>query len=160
VRGKPAKELNGAEARAVAYRFLGRREYSQFELSQKLQQRGVSQSIADELTQNLVEEGLVSDQRFAEVFCRSRISRLVGPVKIRAELKARGVEDSIIASHLSVHDEEWIELALEWTRKRFRGQMEQREKARLYRGGRNRGFSHDHIMRAIDRLQKSPDKDG
>ena len=77
--------------RAFAYRLLGRREYSVYELGQRLRQKWRSvediDALADELVEALLEENLVSDERFAESFVRSRIQRCQGPLKIKAELR-------------------------------------------------------------------------
>ena len=64
--------------RAFAYRLLGRREYSVHELGQRLRQKWRSvediDALADELVEALLEENLVSDERFAESFVRSRMN--------------------------------------------------------------------------------------
>ena len=93
--------------RAFAYRLLGRREYSLFELRQRLVRKWPSETDIDRRAADLVDalasENLVSDERFAESFVRSRIQRHQGPVKIRAEMRTRGVPDSLIAQELQAH---------------------------------------------------------
>ncbi len=152
--GKRAVDPTAAEARAMAYRYLGRREYSQLELSRKLKQRGVDAVVADALVENLVSDGLVSDQRFAEIFCRQRVGRLFGPLKIRLELQARGVSDELVSMVMQPYESQWHTAALDWVRKRASGDFDQKQKARLYRSGKNRGFSHDQVMRAIEQVQR------
>ncbi|MFT5139915.1 MAG: regulatory protein [Lysobacterales bacterium] len=144
-----------SDVREIAFRYLTRREHSQKELRQKLSRKGISSELILDTIKELVDEGLVSDQRFAEMFARSRISRLYGPLKIRAELMKRGVNSTLIDSTLELHSEQWPELARQWVLKRNRGGLDRNEKARLYRSGTSRGFSHDNMMRAIDWLKES-----
>ena len=148
---QPEPPVSAAETRAIAYRYLGRREYGCRELSQKLQRRGVDTATAQSVTADLAAEGLVSDSRFTGVFVRSRISRLVGPLKIRAQLRQKGIDDALIEEALAGHAGTWEESAYSWVEKRAMGNLDRKEKARIYRSGMNRGFTHEHMMRALDR---------
>jgi len=139
-----------AEARAIAYRYLARREHACKELRDKLSRRGVPSEVASEAVAELANEGLVSDKRFTEAYTRSRVSRLFGPMKIRAELMKRGIASSLIDEVLALHDGSWTESAQNWVLKRCGSELDRDEKARLYRSGTNRGFSHEHMMRAFD----------
>jgi regulatory protein len=141
-----------ADVKEMAFRYLTRREHSQKELREKLSRKGVSSELILDTIKELVDEGLVSDQRFAEMFTRSRISRLYGPLKIRAELMKRGVNSALIDTTLELHNEQWPELAQQWVQKRNRRELDRNEKARLYRSGTRRGFSHDNMMQAINSL--------
>jgi regulatory protein len=149
----PAGQVSVADARTFAYRYLGAREHSCQELRDKLQRRGVPRDIAYIAVDELAEEGLVSDQRYAESFARSRIGRYQGPLKIRAELRKRGISDALIDQSLSAHEDDWLQLALHWAGKRLEGTLDREAKARLYRSGTRRGFSHEQMMRAIESLE-------
>jgi len=150
---KPEAPVSPAEARAIAYRYLGRREYGCRELALKLERRGVDSSTASSVVQDLNSEGLVSDVRFAEAFVRSKVERLFGPLKIRGQLRQRGIDDSVIEPALEEYREIWMDSALAWVDKRAPDRLDQAEKARLYRSGKNRGFMHEQIMRALDLYQ-------
>jgi regulatory protein len=152
VREAPEKQVGVADARAMAYRYLGAREHSCQELRDKLQRRGVPRDVAFITVDELAEEGLVSDQRYTESFVRSRVQRHQGPLKVRAELRKRGIADALIDDALSAHEADWSELALAWVGRRVRGALDRNEKARLYRSGTSRGFTHEQMMRAIDSL--------
>ncbi len=141
------------EAQAIALRYLGRREYAAAELARKLQQREIEETIAWQAIEALQEAGLQSDCRFAEAFVRQRVGSFNGPIKIRAQLRQRGLGDALIAQALSEQGTDWHELAADWAARKHRGTLDEKQRARLYRGGRSRGFSHDQIMRAIDRLR-------
>ena len=69
--------------RQVALGLLARREHAARELIIKLVGRGMPESEAEGLVNELVRRGLQSETRFVEEFVRSRIRRGAGPVKIR-----------------------------------------------------------------------------
>jgi regulatory protein len=145
-------EQDRREARAAALNYLARREYACRELEAKLQQRGISPAVAGEVVEELQREKLVSDERFVEAYVRSRVGRLFGPLKIRAELQQRGIIDSLISRELDTYASEWQEAADRWAQSRVAGKLDRRGRARIYRSGKNRGFSHEHMMRALERL--------
>lgn len=149
----PAQQPSNGEIRAFAYRLLGRREYSVFELDQRLRRKWPqldSDSVTG-LTAALVEENLLSDERFAESFVRSAVQRHQGPLKIRAALRARGVDDSVIAAGLDRHAGRWTDLAEEWLWRQHRGPLDFDGRKKFYRRLVNRGFSHDQAMDAVNR---------
>lgn len=137
----------------MAMRYLARREYCRAELVRKLAGRGVDEGVAREAVARLAEDRLVSDERFAESFARQRVERLYGPRRIRAELKHKGVDGATADAVLAPYGEQWYGQAREWAGRQHSGDLDERERARLYRGGTRRGFTHDQIMRAIDRLR-------
>lgn len=143
----------------MALRWLGRREYGRHELASKLTQKGVPHDVAEAAVERLADANLVSDQRFAEVFARQRVERLQGARRIRAELQARGIGAADIEEALQPFDGGWGRRAREWARRRHRGELDRRERARLYRAGRQRGFSHDQVMAAIDHLHSGAEDD-
>ena len=147
-------EVTVPEARAFAYRYLGLREHSEKELYDKLSRKGIADAVIVQAIAELADEGLVSNERFAAAFTRSRISRKVGPLKIRAELMKRGIKSTLIDQTLKGHQEAFPDAAFDWVSKRHRGELDRKEKARLYRSGTSRGFSHEQMMNAIDQLQK------
>ena len=83
MRGKTARDLSEVEVRDLAVGYLTRREYGIEELKRKLLQRGIETGVAEQVIGELIDENLVSDQRFAEMYVRTRIRRLFGPLKIR-----------------------------------------------------------------------------
>jgi regulatory protein len=148
----------------MACRLLARRDHSRLELQRKLVQRGVDGDTAEDVVAHLEEQGLVSDERFAEVFVRQRVERLQGPMRIRQELRARGVADEDIRRALEPFDESWHERARRWVARRHDPEgaetLDRKARARLYRGGQQRGFSHDQIMRAIEWLAREEAREG
>jgi regulatory protein len=136
--------------RAFAYRLLGRREYSVFELARRVRQKWPHAEGVDDLVAALIEENLLSDERFTESFVRSRVRRHQGPVRIQAELRARGVSDALIALGLEPYQDRWLDLAAEWLARHHPGEVDFAARAKLYRKLVNRGFTHDQAMDALD----------
>jgi regulatory protein len=83
------------EASCMGY--LARREHSQLELTQKLSRKGFPMDIVSLVIADLSERGLQSDSRYAEIYVRSRLSRGYGPVRIRQELRQRGIDPRLLA---------------------------------------------------------------
>ena len=139
----------------MALRYLGRREHSIAELESKLRQRGVEPETLEDVMAFLLDHDLVSDERYAEAWVRLRVQKGFGPARIRAELRRKGVSDALIAQSLEGYADDWYDKALRWAERKHRGELDEKARARLYRGGMNRGFSHDQVMRAIDALRKT-----
>ena len=155
MRGKTARDLNEAEIRDLAIRYLGRREYAIEELCQKLVQRGADDLLTQQVVGGLADQGLVSDQRFAEMYVRTRMRRQFGPLKIRAELRARGVSDALITAELPPDESAWFDIATQWAGKKCRGELDYAGRAKIYRSLLNRGFSHEQANVALDTISES-----
>ena len=115
-------------------------------------QRGFDESEAMNEVAALASQGLVDDERFATALVRVRSERGHGPLRIRRDLEARGVETSVIEGCLASNDEEWIERARRARGKRF-GAVEPdagREYLRQARFLAGRGFSRWQIRRALE----------
>jgi len=140
------------EMRAFAYRLLGRREYSVFELDRRIRQKWPEATEVDELIAALVEENLVSDERYAEAFVRFRIQRYQGPLKIKAALRTKGISDALISRELNAHSDEWIDLAAQWLERQNPGAIDFEKKMKYYRRIVSRGFTHDQAMDALNQL--------
>jgi len=115
-------------------------------------QRGAESTIAEKVVSDLAGENLVSDQRFTEMFVRTRMRRLYGPVKIRGELRGLGVSDYLIAQEMAFEQETWFDSASQWAEKRCRGELDYQARSRIYRSLTNRGFTHEQANVALDSL--------
>ena len=136
--------------RAFAYRLLGRREYSVFELDRRIRKKWPHATAVGELVATLVEENLVSDERYAESFVRFRLQRFQGPLKIMAALRTKGISDALISRELDAHSEEWPQRAMHWLERQNPGSIDFEKKKKYYRRLVNRGFTHDQAMDALN----------
>ena len=139
-------------AYACALRLLVRREHSRRELHFKLERREIDATVIDVVLAQLVEDGYLSDARFAEVFVRSRHERGVGPLRIRAELRERGVEDALVEAAFRELGADWFAAARRQRDKRFGLSPPQdfRERVRQMRFLQQRGFDGEQARAALE----------
>jgi regulatory protein len=135
-----------ADPKARAVRLLARREHSARELKRKLAQRGVSAADAASAIEELNKAGWQSDERYAEMLVRSRVSQGYGPVRIEAELEVAGVSAEGIRAALDAAGIDWREHAREAHAKKFGAPPKSSaERARQYRYLAGRGFDSSQI---------------
>ncbi len=135
----------------TALRLLAGREHSLRELRTKLKLRGHPASAIEAVLEELAARGLVSDERFAEAFLRSRLERGQGPLKIRAQLRERGVAPGLIDAALGEAEIDWDSRAAAARSRRF-GESppaDRSEMARQARFLRGRGYSEGQVARAV-----------
>ena len=97
------------ECRQAALRFLSRREYSELELNKKLVAKGYSSKTSKTTVSKLVEDRLVSDERFAQAVVRVRARKGYGPIRIKSELQQKGVALELIGNCLTDSAYDWKE---------------------------------------------------
>jgi regulatory protein len=125
---------------------LARREHSVAELRHKLLARGYVQPAVDEQLHLLEQENLLSDQRFAESYVNFRSKKGFGPVRIRHELKEKGVNVALIEEYLDNNDY-WRNIAKEVREKRFGATLpkDYKDIAKQMRFLQYRGFSNEQL---------------
>ncbi|OMH28375.1 regulatory protein RecX [Motiliproteus sp. MSK22-1] len=145
-----------ADIRNSALGLLARREHSRKELVDKLMRRTRDLGQVESLLDQLHEQGLQSDSRFAESFVRSRVSRGQGPSRIQQDLRQRGVCQDIISRVMEEQDVDWYRVALEVRCKRFGMEkpVDRKAYAQQVRFLLYRGFSYDQVQEAIKVAQE------
>ena len=136
-----------------AVRSLSQREHSRRELERKLIRKGHPSGLVGRVLDELAESGLQSDQRFVEVFVHSRMQKGYGPLKIRQELAARGVNERDAEPGLTESGEFWMDQAERVLHRKFNGRTGVRDgrddwnvRARFLS---RRGFPSDLIYRVL-----------
>lgn len=136
------------EIRRKAMDLLARREHGVAELRGKLLSKGYAPAVVDEQLRLLERENLLSDRRFAESYVNFRSKKGFGPLRIRQELKEKGLDGALIDEFLD-NDEYWKNIAREVREKRFgaavpHGYKEVARQMRFlqYRGFENRQLRH------------------
>lgn len=139
-----------AAIRLAAMNALARREHSQAELAQKLVQKFPEheQEIGAVLD-CLAAEGLQSDQRFAEAYCRAKSARGYGPHQVQNGLRVKGIAADLAVEVVDAMD--WLDLAAQAVAKKYGGKpcADVREKARRIRFLQYRGFTGEHIRQVL-----------
>lgn len=142
------------EIRKRALDLLARREHAPLELEQKLLKRDFPPEDVRAVVDVLVDENLLSAQRYAESMVRARIAKGIGPLRIRSELSRMQVDDSIIAQALAEAEADWFELAVAVRRKRFGDDAptDYKQRTKQMRFLQRRGFDFDCIRSAVSTL--------
>ncbi|MBP5979384.1 MAG: regulatory protein RecX [Halomonas sp.] len=146
-----------ATPRDIALQLLSRREYSRAEIAQRLKKKAFENADIEACLDTLEEQGLQSDVRFAESFIRSRIIRGQGVIRIKGELRQRGVDQEVLNNALASVEEnegvDWFELASETLARRFSSPGDTpKERAKRERFLASRGFDFEQIRYALSCL--------
>lgn len=130
---------------------MARREHSAGELRTKLLERGYESTAVEVVLSSLQAEKLLSDARFVQEFVAARVRRGSGPMKIQAELRAKGVTGELVAEALAGLKEGSAQGADAARRKRFGAALpkDMQERARQARFLQQRGFTMDDIRKAL-----------
>ena len=161
------------ELRLAGIELLARREHGSSELKTKLakrfRKRDCDLNTVEQVTQQLIEEGLLSDERFAASRVRQLAGRGYGPSRIRNHLRQQRVEHLISDNMEEAFDSEvdWEVEATAVYKKKYGGatiegdwDARQRERGRRLRFMQYRGFSSDvsqNLVNKDDRGDQSPE---
>jgi regulatory protein len=141
----------GKSATACAMGYLARRDHSRAELRWKLERRGFAADEAEAAVCELQAAGWLSEQRVVEGVLRRRLDQGHGPLRLRADLLARGIAPAVFEPALDALDVDWDALAREQVRKRFgiAPAPDRRELARRGRFLHALGYPQAVIWRSI-----------
>ena len=93
--------LDDAAVRLAAGDLLSRKAWTRAELERRLVRRGAPPDVAAEVVADLAGRGHLDDAQFARQWVQTRASvRLLGPVRLRDELRGRGVDGEIVEAAL------------------------------------------------------------
>jgi len=139
-------EFNRLFAKGVY--LLGMREHSIQELTDKLNARTESMDIVLAVIDELLANKYLSDERFAESYVRARSNRGFGPIKIQAELKTKGVNQSLITEFVDVSSTFWFDVARKQYEKKYSSNnvKDYKEWTKRARFLQSRGFNMEHIQ--------------
>jgi len=140
--------------------YLARREHSDFELKAKLKRKVSSIEELERQIEKLKDEGLIDNQRFSEVYIRSRLSKGFGPTRITQELIQRGVKEKDFIGILESMN--WTELAHQVLLKKSKGKeiKDKKIEIKLKQFLNYRGFNFYQIEEAIEILKRNEMVDG
>lgn len=135
-------------ARAVG--LLARREHSRFDLGRKMQRYTDDRQAIEQVLDELEKKNLLSDERFVEVYLRSRKERF-GVRRLRLELSRHQIAPEIIDRELAALQPDEFERALAVWQRRFGEPAEDRRQyARQFRFLGQRGFNAEIIRRVLE----------
>ncbi|APR70102.1 MULTISPECIES: regulatory protein RecX [Acinetobacter] len=148
------KTLTGQRLRSYAFALLTRRDYSQAELTEKLNQYAIDPNEVAILVTELAEKNYQSDQRVAALTLSSQIRKGKGLQRIKQALKAKQLDAELIAEELEEVD--WLDQAYQLKVKKFGEDVtkDPKLKAKQIRFLQYRGFDMGVILKAIARTSE------
>jgi regulatory protein len=141
----------------AAVKILMRRAHSVSEMKKALIRRTADEDLIQKVISRLRQNGLIDDARYAKQFARQRTEiRHQGKYRVARELRARGIPDRHIETAVeeaAANSDEGAMVRQRIARKLrlFRGQVDDRRIASLYRTLLRAGFSSDTIRRELKR---------
>ena len=156
----PRKLDSEPELYETAVRALMRRAHSVHEMKESLERRSDDKAMVKSVLDRLKRQGMIDDARYAKQFARQRAEiRKQGKFRISRELRARGIPGRHIDSALEESAKETDERVVVRQRiekkvKLFRGELDDRKIASLFRSLLRAGFTSDVVrneLRAVTR---------
>lgn len=134
--------------RERAMNYLARREHSRAELARKLAPHGEADVIATLLDQ-LEQENLLSNTRYAEALAHSRAGRH-GSARLKSELREKGVPEAILAEVVAqARDGDLAAARGVWLKKFGSPPVDAKERAKQQRFLLGRGFPPEVVRRVV-----------
>jgi regulatory protein len=158
--GKPRPLETEAQLYDSAIKILMRRAHSVSEMKKALARRCEDEKLVKHVVERLKRENLIDDARYARQFTRHRaVTRKQGQFRIARELRARGVPDRQIEAALKDSAAEIdpaviVRQRIERKLRMFRGEIDQKKLASLYRSLIGAGFPAEVIRRELQRVTK------
>lgn len=143
-----------AYRRALA--LLVSREHSRWEVQHKLGKRGYHCDAIEAVLDRLVDEGYLSDARFAESFAAQRAAKGFGCARIRVELSARGVGLNLADRAIDSLDTDWGASALRVLSAKCRPSDDYGKMRQILQ---RRGFPASVARAAVARFQRDECRD-
>lgn len=155
--GKPRQLETEAQVYDAAIKILMRRAHSVHEMKKALARRCEDEKIVKGVVERLKRENLLDDARYAKQFTRLRTeSRKQGEFRIARDLRARGIPDRHIETAIKDAAETdpaaIIRQRIERKLRLFRGEIDERKMASLYRSLIGAGFPSDLIRKELHRI--------
>jgi regulatory protein len=92
----PFRQLDERAARLVAADLLARRPWTRADLTRRLVRRGAPGNVAAAVVTDLTTRGYLDDAAYARQWVETRSVRGYGAARLRAELRARGVDAAVV----------------------------------------------------------------
>jgi regulatory protein len=147
--------VKSADLQQYVYYLLGRQDYTEKNLRQKLKERYPHQAeMHDPCIEKCQEYGYINDMQFAERYIKSLLNQNLGQSVIRQKMYAKGFLSETIGELVSeiVDDNAIFDAALSW-RKKWYGDSpltDQKTQQKAYNKLARKGFSSHVIGRVLD----------
>ena len=154
-------EEEQGKANAYALRLLSYRERSEYEITQKMKEKGYANSIVENTMNFLKQNQYVDDKQFAAAFVENRLNKKNrGRTLIKQELYSKGVSKEIIQKTVDEYmdpDQEYA-MAMEISEKKLKTTFKDHNKKEKYQKLglflQRKGFNYEIISKILNKLVK------
>ncbi|HYL84366.1 MAG TPA: regulatory protein RecX [Candidatus Angelobacter sp.] len=152
---KPRQHETESSLHDAAIKILMRRAHSVHEMKRALERRCEDETLVKNVMARLKASGLIDDSRYAKQFARQRTEgRKQGKFRVARELRIRGVPDRHIETALEEVAKNTDEASMVRQRiarklRSYRGEVDDRKLASVYRSLLRSGFSADVVRREL-----------
>jgi len=128
---------------------LSRREHSILEIRRKLKQKSFEDDEIDTCIEKLINNNLLSEERFTESYINMRKRRGYGPGRIAQELRERGIGEELFVVFLDRNNPDWHDVMREQYCKKYGTELanDYAEKVKRAKHLQSRGFPLDWIFK-------------
>lgn len=162
------EEIVLADERQRAYveglRYLERKPRTALEMTRRLRQKEIGETIIAEVVQQLQQERFIDDPLYAKQWAEQRITnQRKGKMWIRQELREKGIDKTLISEALeNITPEQELESALQTGRKKWKMIRGEANDKRRKTGAflMRRGFSGDMVRQVINTLLQEDNLEG
>ena len=154
-----ARRLELAEAKQKAGRFCAFQERSPKEISDKLRGWGLENDQVQDVLEQLLNEGFVDPQRFANAYCNDKFEfNSWGKHKIKANIFVHQLDAVVVENALArIDNDNYINRLAELAEKKWsnlEGVEDVNRKQKTLSYLTNKGFETDLIWKALNQLSK------
>lgn len=160
-RRKVEADEQNVNAKQAALDYLAYKPRTEQEVRRKLRKKDVPSFVVEDVVARLYELDYLDDESYAHDYAHNRFSsKGYGPIRIRRELKERGIDRSLAEAAVDelFAEEDATAAAREHAEKRWSrvaGEDDpRRRKQKMYRYLRRRGFTSDTIYTVLDELER------
>ncbi len=143
-----------------AFRYLGLRNHSKYELILKLQKKGYEKELLLVAINDIAKQGFIDDKKYTEQFISFQLKKKKGINRIKAELFKKGIDRKIIENGCRNYDDFEIQLssAKELANKKYNFLLNKKlDKIKLqqkiYQYLLSRGFPSEIIKKSVKELE-------
>lgn len=138
-------------------RICSRKEYSPFDISQRLHRLGFADEVIEQIIIKLKNENYINEERFVRSFVNDKLRfNGWGVKKIEMHLRYKQLSQSVIDEVFSEYSHEELNSALQsilerkW--KQVKGESKYEKKGKLIKYALGKGFKMDDIISCVNRL--------
>ena len=144
------------KAKNLAFRLLKYRNRSEKEIVNRLKGRKISKEVIEQVITKLKSLSLLDDRKFAESWIRERIRKGYGLLKIKSELKEKGIRQDLLEDLLEdFNKDEWVLLQIKkLAQKKIKkyNKIDLNIKRKILSYLVRRGFPSEKVIRVLEEL--------